>query len=752
MMRLPRDGIVLRSILITVIAFLFAGIGSVAYVIHATGERATQTIDTRLNQLLDTVQSTLRIACFLNDEDLAKEVALGLLGNSEVLRVRIDGAVQVLANERRASEGTGELQAALERKIVSPFNADVAVGRISLVPDPAVIERQRDADVLLAVQQLVWQLLFVSFVIIAAMVVLIVRPMSRMSYALHHMDPTSGDRLAIPAGHERTEIGRLARDVNELADHLVEAIDEARDARVAAEAASMAKSSFLANMSHEVRTPLNAVLGLARIGLKQNHGRKTAASFERILASGEHLLGVINDILDFSKIEAGKIEIDMQPMRPADIVAQIADLFAARAEEKGLMLESRCGAELPEWVSGDAVRIRQILSNLVSNAIKFTARGKVDLFAMCPDGEIWFVVRDEGIGLTPEEVSRLFRPFEQADSSTTRKYGGTGLGLAISMNLASLMGGSIQVASTPGQGSTFTLHLPLRRIAAPADASPAAAVDEMVAALSGLRILAAEDVEVNRIILEDMLLEAGAVCTFAENGRVALERVMAAPDGFDVVLMDVQMPEMDGYEATRRIHEIVPGLPIIGLTAYVMREERERCLKVGMADHVSKPVKYDELIAAIHRHVVAREGSMRQSAVLSGAAQSGGDRQVAHEPHPAAGEVDWGLLDARFNSKQNLIDRICRAALDGHAATPARLRSLADAGDHAELAFLAHSLKSVCGNLSATACHDLAVALEATAKRQAEDGPALARTLAYKIDRMIAELRWHIEAAGRPAE
>lgn len=605
MTRLPRDGIVVRSILITLLAFLVAGIGVVAYTSYATAQRAAQTIDTRLNQLLDTVQSTVKIACFIRDEELAREVALGLLGNSEVLRVTIMADDKVLADKSRTDAAgqpapTDIRLSALERRVDSPFTPGKFVGSIRLEPNPEVIAAQRGEDILLAIKQVAWQLLLVSGAIVAALIAFVVRPISRMSRALHKMDPTTGSRLFIPPGHEHTEIGRLVADINQLSDHLVAALNEAREARLAAEAASEAKSHFLASMSHEIRTPLTAVQGFARIGARDSQDPACRTTFTRIHDAGAHLLAVINDILDYSKIEAGKLTIENRPFHLAGITAEAVSLMSGRAAEKGLELNHRPSPDLPAWVFGDPLHIRQILVNLLSNAIKFSRHGTIDLTVLRADDEIWFAVRDEGIGMTEEEIARLFRPFEQADSSISRKYGGTGLGLSISMNLASLMGGTIQVVSTPWRGSIFTLQLPLKEVAMPqaGEAAPAPAFS-LAGKLAGFRILAAEDIEANRLILADLLEEAGATCVFAENGRVALEQVLAAPRAFDVVLMDIQMPEMDGNEATQRIHEVAPALPVIGLTAHGMSQDRATSLAAGMKDHLTKPIDPKTLVTAI---------------------------------------------------------------------------------------------------------------------------------------------------------
>jgi len=365
--------------------------------------------------------------------------------------------------------------------------------------------------------------------------------------------------------------------------------------------ANRLKSQFLANMSHEIRTPLNAMLGLAQIGGREQQGHETGRHFQGIAEAGHHLLSIVDDILDFSKLEAGKLNVERRPFSLSQAVDSAIELFADRAAAKGLALSVRRAPDLPDWVEGDSLRLKQVLVNLLGNAVKFTDVGGVELHVSAHDDRVAFEVADTGIGMEDAVSRRLFQPFEQADSSTTRRFGGTGLGLAISHDLARLMGGEIQVQSQPGQGSTFTLYLPLRT-AAPLEQSAAGAAGAG-RRLAGLRVLAAEDNEVNRLILRAQLEAEGCTVEFACNGIEALDGVArAGASAFDAVLMDIQMPVMDGFEATRRLHEAAPGLPVIGVTAHAMPEERERCLAAGMVDHVAKPVDLDRLVACLLRH------------------------------------------------------------------------------------------------------------------------------------------------------
>ena len=425
------------------------------------------------------------------------------------------------------------------------------------------------------------------------------------------LDASGEIRSVCGMATEITERKRLQAELTQHRDHLQELVAERTAeltaARTEAERLGRAKSEFLAHMSHEIRTPLNAVLGLAQVGVLASAGTASRATFERIGDAGSHLLGVINDILDFSRLDAGKVVVEQRPFELSVALANAAGFVADAVQRKGLGFELTMAPDLPEWVSGDARRLQQILINLLSNAVKFTVHGAVSLHVAREGEQIALAVVDSGIGMTAEQLARLFQPFEQADNSSTRQFGGSGLGLAISRSLARLMGGSITVQSTAGQGSRFTLRLPLPAAdpARPAfDTRPSALDALLPRRLAGLRLLAAEDLDVNRLILGAMLEHEGAEVVFAENGQAALDCVQQSGAGaFDVVLMDVQMPLMDGYEATRCLQTMAPALPVIGLTAHAMDEERDKCLAAGMVAHVTKPIDMETLVAAILRQV-----------------------------------------------------------------------------------------------------------------------------------------------------
>ncbi|MBV9509214.1 MAG: response regulator [Caulobacteraceae bacterium] len=375
-------------------------------------------------------------------------------------------------------------------------------------------------------------------------------------------------------------------------------------AKEAAEAANRAKSSFLANMSHEIRTPLNGMLGMAQamaLDVLEPAQRERLAVIRQ---SGETLLAILNDVLDLSKIEAGKLELESIPFDIAQLARGVQDVFAPSAQAKGCGFEVVVAPEAAGVYAGDPTRVRQILYNLVSNALKFTEHGQVRVDVAASAAGLVIKVKDTGIGMSTEQVAKLFRKFEQADASTTRRFGGTGLGLAICHELANLMGGDIVVESQLGQGATFLIRLPLHRLGDVAT-EQAAAGD---ADFSGppLRVLAAEDNAVNQKVLCALLKHAGVEPCIVGNGREALEAWEARP--WDVILMDVNMPQMDGPTATRMIREreTVTGrarTPIVALTANAMAHQVEEYLAAGMDDFVAKPIEVARLFAALEAAV-----------------------------------------------------------------------------------------------------------------------------------------------------
>jgi len=425
------------------------------------------------------------------------------------------------------------------------------------------------------------------------------------------------------------ELSDLAADINCMVATLSRTQNQLRSAGQLAEEANRTKSEFLANMSHEIRTPMTAILGFT--DLLRDPGLSAAERgnhVDVIRRNGEHLLAVINDILDLSKIEAGRMSVERIGTPLVQIVEEVVSLLRVRATEKKLRLETEWTFPLPRTIQTDPVRLRQVLMNLIGNAVKFTQRGTVTVRTVLDLTSEWpriaIDVTDTGIGMTAAEVSRLFQAFSQADGSTTRHFGGTGLGLVISRRLAEMLGGSIEVSSTPGAGSTFRLLIDpgslegaamIRGESGLAQPSEVATAPQVVD-LSGRRVLLAEDGPDNQRLIGFVLRKAGAEVELADHGEEARElalRYWREGRPFDVVLMDMQMPRMDGYTATRLLRDEGYPAPILALTAHAMSGDRDKCLAAGCDDYATKPIDRPRLLALV-AHWASVDGAARQDA------------------------------------------------------------------------------------------------------------------------------------------
>jgi signal transduction histidine kinase/CheY-like chemotaxis protein/HPt (histidine-containing phosphotransfer) domain-containing protein len=548
------------------------------------------------------------------------------------------------------------------------------------------------------------------------------------------------------------ELGTLYRSFNQMLDALKSTHDQVANqaqqlakevgvrkraeselvgAKDAAEASNRAKSEFLANMSHEIRTPLTGILGFTDVLLAGGDDGEVAKRHEyltTIQASGQHLLGLINDILDLSKIESGRLDFESQACRVDTLVAEVVRVLQVKADEKSLDLNVRWETKIPQMVFTDATRVRQALMNVVGNSIKFTSIGSVEIVGRLiqtnDSALIELEVIDTGIGISKEAIDRIFDPFIQADNSVTRRFGGTGLGLAISRRIARGLGGDLTATSELGKGSHFLLRIDTGDISGVPLVMPAAIerIRGGTAAAHGgqhklppIDILLVEDGETNRKLITLMLKRAGASVATAENGELGVKA--ASAKAYDVILMDMQMPVLDGYSATRRLRAAGTNVPIIALTANAMTSDREKCLAAGCTDYLTKPINADALFTAVHRAIEPAFGDPEQPVATAPTPLA-----ASNLPVPLAGEISSAVPERDIASDLPTDDadiaQIVAEYIDSLDAKIDEMKVAWDAGDLDELARLAHWLKGSGGTAGFGVFTEPAIRLENVSKKK----------------------------------
>ena len=568
----------------------------------------------------------------------------------------------------------------------------------------------------------------------------------------------------------------LQENRDALEERVRERTADLEEAQADAVLANAAKSEFLANMSHEIRSPMTAILGYADI--LYNEGNLAEAprirldAVETIRRNGDHLLSIINDILDLSKLEAGKMSVEQVPCSPVRVSSDAVEIMRLRAEARGVSLDVTFDGPIPETIRSDPTRLRQILVNLLGNGIKFTDEGGIRLVVRMGEpqgpghGQLVLEVIDTGIGMDEEQMETLFEPFTQADASTTRRFGGTGLGLTISKRFAEMLGGDITAESQPGQGCTFTVTIdtgPLEGVRmlehpgeagadtrAPADEAERRPADDRP--LDGARILLAEDTPDNQRLIGYHLKKGCAEVEIVGNGRAAVEKALEAERAgrpFDVILMDMQMPVLDGYAATSILRDSGYDRPIVALTAHAMRGDRERCLAAGMNDYVTKPIQPAELFSALRRaagiaggpgpaEISHGLGFAQSHATPEGWRKPARGMGSAHATPDADTVIDTEAIRDRVQGSTKLLDELIDLFLEQCDRLLAELRDAVGTSDSAGVVEAAHTLKGSVSNFAAPSATEAARRLEMLARNGDTAGlkPAL-----DELEHEIAQLR-----------
>jgi signal transduction histidine kinase/CheY-like chemotaxis protein/HPt (histidine-containing phosphotransfer) domain-containing protein len=502
-------------------------------------------------------------------------------------------------------------------------------------------------------------------------------------------------------------------------------IEEAfQKAREDAENATRIKSEFLANMSHEIRTPLNAIVGLGGLLAEDELGEKQLDLIHKLNQSSQLLMGILNDILDYSKIEARKLELDNSPLSITDLLDQIYNIFSMSASGKGVSLEFIKDPDVPEFIYGDSLRLGQVITNIVSNAVKFTQEGSVSLHisqTLIDDNyvNLSINIKDTGIGMSEKMLENLFQPFTQEDSSTTRKYGGSGLGLSIVKHLVDTMDGTIEVQSQLTKGSTFTIHL-RSKIASEDDISIDTNIVTSLDDFEKLHVLLVEDNPINQEVASLMCKRLGASVSIVDNGQKAIDLYKASPKSYNIILMDIQMPKMGGYEATQILRQMGCDLPIIALTAAATVEDKKKALKIGMNDHLSKPINTHALAKVLAKWFSKTEAFMENKK---------GEKMSIFQEDEALYKK---LLKDFYKAWNPLLESLVQELQSPNEGTQKTI----------------HTLKGVSGNLALEPLYELCVQIDASFKK----AQPITKNQAQKFEKIFSQTLKNIELSSAKNE